>query len=219
MGTSGDARRMVMPVLVLIGVVLLQVVIFTGTTWSLLAAVGGHATEAAFGTPALIKRRIRDTTVTFGPIPNGAVTILGRMADEPATDPRDWRRLGLGKRLVVVMMPWLITFAVAIVCLGASRMVTSFVHGLYQGLFVLDLTPLVRRLFAITAASPIYVTLGIVFAKVAALNLLPFPGFTGGGLLMELTRSKRISWIVTGTLVMLFISVRMVYALIRVLIG
>jgi membrane-associated protease RseP (regulator of RpoE activity) len=210
---------MVMPVLVLIGVVLLQVVIFTGTTWSLLAAVGGHATEAAFGMPAVIKRRIRDTTVTFGPIPNGSVTILGRMADEPVTDPRDWRRLGLGKRLAVVMVPWLITFALAIVCLGASRMATSFVHGLYQGLFVLDLTPLVRRLFAITAASPIYVTLGIVFAKVAAVNLLPFPGFTGGGLIMELARIKRVSWIVTGTLVMLFISARVVYALIRVLIG
>lgn len=210
---------MSMHVLVLIGVVLLHIVIFTATTWSLLAAVGGHATEAAFGTPALIKRRIRDTTVTFGPIPNGAVTILGRMADEPVTDPRDWRRLGLGKRLVVLAAPWLIVFAIAILCLGASRAITSFVHGLYQGLFVLDVTPLVRRLFALAATSPIYVTLGIVFAKSLAINLLPIPGLAGGGLILELAGSRRTSWVFAGMLVMLFISARVVYALIRVAIS
>jgi hypothetical protein len=210
---------MTVSVLVLVGVALLHVVLFTGMTWWLVTAVGGHATEAAFGSPALVKRRLRDTTVTLGPIPTGSVAILGRVGDEPVTDPRDWRRIGLGKRLVVLLAPWVVIFAIAITCLGASRAATSFVHGLYQVVFVLDLTPLARRLFALAAASPIHVTLGLVFAKSMAVNVLPIPGLAGGGLIQELLGIRRMSWVVAGALVMLFLSARTVYALIRVIIG
>jgi hypothetical protein len=204
--------------LVLIGAAVLHVALFTGTTWWLLTALGGRATEAAFGTPALIKRRLGPTTVSIGPIPTGAVTILGRLADEPATDPRDWRHLGLGKRLAVLLVPWLIVFAIAIGGLGPRHAITSFAHGVTQVLFVLDLTPLVRRLFALAATSPLWVTVGLVFAKSTALNLLPVPGLAGGGLVLELMPRRRAGWMVGGTLVMLYVTVRLMYALIRVLI-
>lgn len=210
----GDARR----VLVLIGAAVLHVALFTATTWWLLGALGGHATEAAFGTPALIRPPIGTTLVSFGPIPTGSVTILGRMADEPVSDPRDWRNLALGKRLAILCAPWSIVIAIAIGCLGPRHAATSFVHGVTQLLGVLDLTPLVRRFFALAAVNPVWVTLGLLFAKSAALNLLPVPGLAGGGLLLELLPSRRRGWLLAGSLVMLYVSVRVIYALVRLLI-
>lgn len=204
---------------VLLGVGVLHVLVFTGATWALLVAVGGRATEAAFGTPGVIKGRIAGTAVSLGPIPTGSVTILGRLAEEPAIDPRDWRRLALGKRIVVLLVPWLIVFGIAIACLGPDRAVTSLIRGFYQVVLVLDLTPLVRRLVALVETSPIHVIVGLVFAKSTALNLLPLPGLAGGGLVMELAGVRRPTWFVLGTVVMLFVSVRLIYALIRVVIG
>jgi hypothetical protein len=208
----GDARR----VLVLIGAAVLHVALFTGTTWWLLGALGGHATEAAFGTPALIKRRVGTTIVSIGPIPTGSVTILGRTADELVSDPRDWRQLGLGKRLAILFAPWVLV--VAIGCLGPRHAATSFAHGVTQLLLVLDLTPLVRRFVALAAVNPVWVTVGLLFAKSAALNLLPVPGLAGGGLVLELMPRRRPGWMLAGSLVMLYVSVRVIYALIRLLI-
>ena len=204
--------------LVLIGAAVLHVALFTATTWWLLGALGGHATEAAFGTPALIKRRVGTTTVSIGPIPTGSVTILGRMADEPVSDPRDWRTLGLGRRLAILFAPWLLVVAIAIGCLGPRHAAASFAHGVTQLLLVLDLTPLVRRFLALAAVNPVWVTLGLLFAKSAALNLLPVPGLAGGGLLLELLPRRRPGWMLAGSLVMLYVSVRVIYALIRLLI-
>jgi hypothetical protein len=214
----GDARRMTASLLVVIGAAVLHVALFTATTWWLVTALGGRATEAAFGTPALIKRRIGDTTVSVGPIPTGAVTILGRMADEPATDPRDWRHLARGKRLAILFAPWLLVLAIAIGCLGPRHALTSFAHGITQLLFVLDLTPLVRRFFALAATNPVWVTLGLLFAKSLAINLLPVPGLAGGGLILELVPRPRAGWMLAGSLVMMYVSVRVLYALLRVLI-
>ena len=215
----GDTRRVTANVLVLIGAAALHVALFTGTTWWLVTALGGHATEAAFGTPALIKRRVGATTVSLGPIPTGSVTILGRMGDQPANDPRDWRHLGLGTRLAILFVPWLLVIAIAIGCLGPHHAATSFAHGVAQLLLVLDLTPLVRRFFALAAVNPVQVTIGLLFAKSVALNLLPVPGLAGGGLILELMRRPRPGWMLAGTLVMLYVSVRLMYALVRVLIG
>ncbi|MEO7731965.1 MAG: hypothetical protein ABIY55_13405 [Kofleriaceae bacterium] len=214
----GDARRVTASVLVLIGAAVLHVALFTGTTWWLLRALGGHATEAAFGMPALIKRRVGTTTVSIGPIPTGSVTILGRMGDEPASDPRDWRHLKLGKRLAILCVPWLLVIAIAMGCLGPRHAASSFAHGVTQLLLVLDLTPLVRRFFALAAVNPVSVTLGLLFAKSVALNLLPVPGLAGGGLILELVPGRRPGWMLAGSLVMLWVTVRLVYALIRLLI-
>ena len=214
----GDARGVSASLGVLIGVAVLHVALFTGATWGLLVALGGHATQAAFGTPALIKWRVRDTTVSLGPIPTGSVTFLGCMAEDPVSDARDWRNLGLGRRLAIRFVPWLVFFAIAIASLGPARAVTSLAHGVMQLLFVLDLTPLVRRVFALAATSPVWITLGLVFAKSTALNLLPIPGLAGGGLIQELVPRLRTGWMLAGTLVMLFVTVRVVYAVIRVLI-
>jgi hypothetical protein len=205
--------------LVLVSAAALHVAVFTMVTWAVLAALGGHATDVAFGTPALFKRRVGETTVSVGPIPTGAVTILGRMADEPATDPHDWRHLGVARRLAVVLTPWLIVFAIAMFCLGPRHALTSFTHGVHQLLFVFDLTPLVRRFLALAAAGPIELTVGLLFAKSTALNLLPFPGLAGGGAILELLNVRRSAWMITGTLVMLYVTVRILYAMVRVLIG
>jgi membrane-associated protease RseP (regulator of RpoE activity) len=193
--------------------------VFTGATWGLLAAAGGRATAVNFGSPGLIRWRSGETTVKVGPWPVGSVEIFGRLADEPATDPRDWRNLSVARRLAVCIVPWLLVFAIAVACLGPGRAGTSFVHGVYQLLFVLDLTPPVRRLFALMTSAPIHVGLGLVLAKSTALNALPFPGLAGGGVIMELVGKPRLPWMLFGTLVMLFVTVRVVYALVHVLIG
>lgn len=215
----GDARRVTPTALALIGVAALHVALFTGLTWGLLVAVGGHATEAAFGTPALLHRRVGETKVSMGPIPTGAVTILGRMADDPATDARDWRHLGLGRRLAVLLIPWLVVLGIAMLCLGPRHAITSFARGAYQLLFVLDLTPLVRRFLALAQAHPFHVTLGVLFAKSTALNLLPVPGLAGGGVILEILNVRRSAWMVTGAAVMLYVTARLLYALARALIG
>jgi hypothetical protein len=204
---------------VLIGGAALHVALFTGITWALLVGLGGHATEAAFGTPALFKWRVGETTVSVGPIPTGAVAILGRMADAPATDPRDWRHLGLGRRLAVLLTPWLIVLAIAMACVGPRHAITSFAHGVHQLLFVFDLTPLVRRFLALAATQPAEVTVGLLFAKSLALNLLPVPGLAGGGVILEILNTRRTAWMTIGMLVMLYVTVRILYALVRVLIG
>src|SRR5437868_1429305 len=144
------------------GVALAQLAWFAGATWALLVAVGGRATEVQLGVPRWIRWRWGGATLSLGPVPSPAVTIFGRMADEPIRDPHDWRGLSLARRLLVCGAPWLVVFAIAVGCLGARHAWLSFVHGFAQVLFVLDLTPLVRRLYALAASAPLVTTLGVM---------------------------------------------------------
>lgn len=203
---------------VLVAIAALHVALFTGLTWALLVAVGGAATEAAFGTPPLIRFRRGDVKVSIGPFPTGSVAIAGRFGDEPV-GPRDWRRLSLPRRLTVLLAPWLVIAAIAVACLGPTHAARSFAHGLGQVLFVLDLTPLVRRFFAIATAAPLPLTLGLAFAKSLALNSLPFAGLAGGGLLQELFGTKRPAWLALSLFGMMWVTLRLVYALVRVFFG
>lgn len=213
-----DAPVMMSGVLVLAAISTLHVAFFTGLTWALLVAVGGAATEVAFGSPPLIRFRRGEVQVSIGPFPNASVAIAGRASDEPV-GPRDWRRLALSRRLLVLLAPWLVVAAIAIACLGPAHAARSFAHGLGQALFVLDLTPLIRRFLAIVAAAPLPLTIGLTFAKLLAINSLPFAGLAGGGVLQELFGAKRPAWIALSMVAMLWVTLRMLYAVVRVFFG
>jgi hypothetical protein len=216
---------MIASVLVMVGIGVVHSMLRVTVCWSLLVALGGRATAVAFGTPRLIAWRRGDTEISFGPFPNGGVSILGCLQDGPISDPRDWRNLTLTRRLLVLVLPWLLGLMIAVACLGPGRALTSVIHGLYQLVLVLDLTPLVRRMLAIVAVSPLHVTAGVMFAKAAAVDLVPLFGFEAGGWLREISSSTRSRglprgrWMLLGVLAGLFILGRVVYALVRVLLG
>lgn len=204
--------------------------VFVAVTAWLLGLVGGRATRVDLGTPPWLPLRRAAPAVRLGPLPLGVVHILG--AGEPAevhVEPaeRDWRRLGLARQLLVTLGPWLVLAMVAVALLGPPHAARSFASAVGQLLFTLDPTPLVRRFFALAAAAPLQVTLGVLFAKLVVLNLLPFGSLAGGqavGLLLgagrrAAPRSVQI-WIILSTVfVMLYLGGRFIYAIVRVLLG
>jgi hypothetical protein len=199
----------------LYGLALALQVVFVGLTMGLVAAVGGRATELAIGSPALVKLRLGDRRLTLGPIPTGAVTIVGRDGT-PSDDPRAWPRIALGRRLIVVVGPWLCLLALAIGCLGASRALASFAHAWAQLWLVFDLTPLVRRFVALMLSAPGGVVLGVLCAKTVAINLTPLPPFAGGGAIRELTGRMGLRWAMVGMGAGLYLMARVAYAVGRV---
>jgi membrane-associated protease RseP (regulator of RpoE activity) len=85
---------------------------------------------------------------------------------------------------------------VAVLCLGPARAWPAFLRGFVQApaAAVAPLSTgkqLVGRLTEVVSTMPLAVALGLVFTKVAALNLLPLPGLTGGEILLTLLRWKR----------------------------
>lgn len=205
--------------------VMLMQVVFVATSWALVTAVGGRATTVLLGaTPPLVTRQVRGVTLRLGLFPSASLELLGRVDDDDS--PESWRRLGLARRLAVLLGPWLVMIAVAAACLGPSRMLTSAWHGLHQIFLVLDPTALVRAFFRLAETAPFATVVGIVAAKSAAANLVPLPSLAGWGVVSEVagpSRSGRESarsnaWMILGALVMLFVSGRFAYAVVRVLI-
>jgi membrane-associated protease RseP (regulator of RpoE activity) len=213
---------------VLYGVGLALTVLFVALTAALLRLVGGRATTIDVGTPAVLSLRRAEPRIRIGPLPLGSVHILG--AAEPAEVPLadgDWRRLGLARRLLVILGPWLAITGVAVALLGPARAARSFASAIDQIVFTLDPTPLVRELFALVAAAPLPVTAGIVFAKLAVLNLLPLGSLAGGQVVGALASAGRreppkavqIYLLVSTIFVMLYLGGRFAYAFVRALVG
>ena len=96
-----------------------------------------------------------------------------------------YRGLSRAKRVAIVLAPWIVVLVVAIACIGVEPALRSFVRGFPQLLLTLDLTPYVRELIAITEGAPVVAT-GILLAKLAAMNLMPFGGMAGGMLISQL---------------------------------
>jgi hypothetical protein len=203
-------------------------IVFVATTAALLTAVGGRAQRIDLGTPPVIPLRRVEPAVRLGPVPLGVVEIAG--AGEPADAPlveRDWRALGIGRRLLVIVGPWLVMAGLALALLGPSGAARSFGSAIGQLIFTLDPTPLVRRFFALAAAAPPRVTAGVLLAKIVVLNLLPFGSLAGGQIVRllwsagrgELSRGGQIWLVLTTAFVMLYLGGRFAYAIVRAVVG
>ena len=172
------------------------VTLSTTLLWVFAARVGGEVTEVALGWPAVKLGRVR-----VGPLPSGSIDLAGR---GPDSDGR-WYRIPLGKRLLVIVVPWLVWVAIALACLGPEHAVRSGVHGIGQLLFAFDLAPLVRRFVALAAVAPWSTILGITAAKAAAWNVLPVGGMTGGGVVQELTAASKpaMRWLMISLVIVM----------------
>lgn len=193
-----------------------QATLFVASTWTLATAVGAHVTEVQLGFPRLLRLRRPNVVLRAGPVPlSASCDLLGRVED--VDDPRSWWRLELPRRLLVMLGPWLATFAVAVACLGPARAGRSFGHAAEQLLWTVDLTPLVRRFVALVGQAPFAITLGVVCAKTTFMNLLPLPSLAGGQALSELRgRPAHPAWAIGSMLaVLVWFGGRIAYAVVR----
>lgn len=215
-------------VLVLYLAILAAGIVFAGATAGLLQLVGGRTTAIDLGSPSLVPIRSASPRIRLGPVPVGIVHMLG--AGEPAEveiGERDWRGLGLARQLIVIVGPWLALGAAAIVLLGPTHAARSFRSAMDQLVFTPDPTPLVRRFFAVAAAAPPPVTVGIVLAKLVVLNLLPFGTLAGGKVVSvivgagrrEPPKAVQIWLLLTAVFVLLYFGGRFAYAFLRAIVG
>jgi hypothetical protein len=207
-----------------------QASLFVLSTWAITTALGGRATAVHIGTPRVFRFKLAGIDIELGLLPGVAsVTLLGRGPVDTYDGPGSFRRLGLAKRLTIIVAPWLLTLLVAVLCLAPSRAFSSFANAFPQILFVLDPTPLVRGFLRLLRTEPISISVGVLFAKVAAMNLLPLLGLAGGAALQEIAatfrppvkpgeEAPRALWTSISMLVILFfITGRFVYGFIRAL--
>ena len=109
----------------------------------------------ALGTPSVVRLRYGETKVSLGPWPAAYVQPVGRDPDDPdATGPDSWWQRSLAARALVAGGPWLLGAVLAVALLGPTHALASFGHSFRQLLFMVNLTPLVRRLVALIAVAP-----------------------------------------------------------------
>jgi len=207
-----------------------QTSLFVLSTWAITTAVGGRATTVHLGTPRVFRFKLAGSDIELGLAPLAAsVTLLGRGPIDTYDGPGSFRRLGLAKRLTIILGPWILTLLVAVLCLAPSRAFSSFANAFPQILFVLDPTPLVRGFLRVLRAEPLSITIGVLFAKLAAMNLLPLLGLAGGAALQEIAatfrppvkpgeEAPRTPWTSISMLfILFFIGGRFAYGFIRAL--
>ncbi len=211
---------------------LAQTSLFVLSTWAITAAVGGRAKAVHLGFPRVVRFKLAGSDIELGLVPTVAsVTLLGRGPGDTYDGPGSFRRLGLARRLAILLGPWLLTLLIAVLCLAPARAFASFANAFPQLLFVLDPTPLVRGFLRILRTEPWVITLGVLCAKSTAMNLLPLWTLAGGGALQEVAatfrppakpgdEAPRALWPVLSMLfAIFFIGGRFVYGLIRALLA
>jgi hypothetical protein len=199
--------------------------VFLATTCVLARLLGARIREVSMGAPKLVRFTVRGVKVVLGPVPlTASIEFPGRAPEDAEQGPGTWRELGLGTRLLLVLAPSIVTFALAILCLGQARALASIAHALPQLLIVIDTTPLTRDFLHLLATAPIAVVIGVVMAKAVALNLLPLGGLAGGGAISELTGGvnsdgpKKVAWMIASILfTLLWIGGRFAWGLVHAL--
>jgi hypothetical protein len=170
-------------VLVIYLVAVAQMLIFVGVTYGLARVFGLAPRVIAFGLPAVVRVRKAAPEIRIGILPSASVELAGE--DVVAGERVTYRGLSRAKRVAIVIAPWIVVLAIASACIGVEPALRSFVRGFPQLLVTFDLTPYVRELIAIVNGAPV-VAVGILLAKLAAMNLMPFGGMAGGMLISQL---------------------------------
>jgi len=146
-------------------------------------------TQFSFGYGATLLRAGR---VRVGVLPVGGYVMFGQIDDKPAME-----KLGLVAQLwLAVTGP--VTLLVLSTCLVGASALPAFVAGLWQwpagALSPLETGPeLLAAARRQAVDGPFMVTLGLVAAKMAALNLLPIVGSNGWQVLATLGRRLGLS--------------------------
>jgi hypothetical protein len=211
---------------------LVHAMVFVLSTWAITAALGGRAKGVHLGAPRVFRFNLAGSDIELGLLPIAAsVTLLGRGPADTYDGPGSFRRLGLPRRLTILLAPWILTLLVAVLCLGPARAFTSFANAFHQVLFVLDTTPLVRGFLRVLRAEPWPIVVGVLCAKLTAMNLLPLSALAGGAALHEIAitlrppakpedEAPRAPWLILSMLfVFLFIGGRFIYGLFRALLA
>ncbi len=147
-----------------------------------------------FGKP-VVKFPTRLAPVHIGFIPLGGYVQM---------DMREFPKKPVGTRCLVLLAGPVSTFVAAILCLGFSHPVTSFVsaypqffEAIWSPLFYVK--PLIAGYLGHAATSPV-AGCGILAAKIAALNFLPMPTTPGGQFLMQFGNGMGRVVVVLGNL-------------------
>lgn len=169
--------------LLVLGLATAQMIVFVIVTYAVARAFGLAPRAIAIGTPPVVRVRRASPEIRIGPIPMASVELAGDRVEQGQRVI--YMYLSRPKRIAIALAPWLVVLAAASACIGVEPALRSFARGFEQIVFTLDLTPLVRRLIAIADDTPM-IAAGILFAKLAAMNLVPFGGSAGGALVMQL---------------------------------
>lgn len=209
---------------------LAHALVFVLSTWTITTTLGGRAKGVHLGAPRVFRFKLAGSDIELGLLPIVAsVTLLGRGPADTYEGPGSFRRLGLPKRLTILLGPWVLTLLVAVLCLGPARAFRSFANAFSQILFVLDTTPLVRGFLRVLRAEPWSSVVGVLCAKLTAMNLLPLSALAGGAALHEIAVTLKppakpedeatgARWLILSMLfVFLFIGGRFAYGLFRAL--
>jgi membrane-associated protease RseP (regulator of RpoE activity) len=206
---------------------LIQTVAFVSSTYALLVTLGGRARGVSLGFVRVVRFNATGVKVQLGLLPfGGSVEIAGLAPGDADDDPGSWQHLGLGRRLAIIAGPWLLTLALAMLCLGPARALTSAAHGVPQTLLVLDTTPLMRGFLGVLTTAPFSTALGVVCAKTLALNLLPLGMLAGGRLVQEIVHAlgfrgkvtedkPSVLWLTASILFLLYVAGRMAWGFFR----
>jgi membrane-associated protease RseP (regulator of RpoE activity) len=138
----------------------------------------------------------------LGAIPLGSfVEFVPTDADDPSRTSYDVA--SRGRRILVSLVPWLLVLGVALGFAGLEALF-SFARGfsqVFMGLLVFSEGPLlVGRIVDTVRTAPPLLLVGLVLSKLAAFNLLPFPGLSGGRAFEALVDRRLPLWLSLGPL-------------------
>lgn len=147
--------------------------------------------------PTIVRVRIHGSVLVVNLIPLGGGYIKFR-SEETAPEVRGmaWADVSPVRRILIIASGSLATGAIALICLGPAHGLRSTGHGFGQvmlgGFAPFSVgTRLIGAMLAVVRVSSVVVILGIVAAKMTALNLLPWPPFGGGQILISLAEWRR----------------------------
>ncbi|MCY1081165.1 site-2 protease family protein [Archangium lansingense] len=150
--------------------------------------VGASLSEVRFHLgPPLLTVRLRGVKWSFGFINTGAsVTFEPLGIRRDGTDDNSFLRLALPLRLIALASTVAGMLLLAVACLSPERGLAAFTSGFEQVVNVFLARERVVSFFALLRTEGFVPALGVLSAKLAALNLLPLPPLTGYMLLREL---------------------------------
>jgi hypothetical protein len=177
-------------------------------------SVGASLSEVRFHLgPPLLTLRLLGVKWSFGFLNTGANVVfepLGIRRD--GTDDNSFLRLALPLRLIALASTVAGMLLLAVGCLSPERGLAAFTSGFEQVVNILLARERVAAFFALLRTEGFWPALGMLSAKLAALNLLPLPPLTGYMLLRELwqgiftprTRNEGVpTWGITLVLLLL----------------
>lgn len=161
----------------------------SGVTMALVCwGVGASLSEIRFHLgPPLLTFRIRGVKWSFGFLNIGAsVTFEPLGIRRDGSDNNSFLQLPLPLRLIAHTGTVAGMLLLAVACLSPSRALASFTSGFEQVVNVMLARERVTAFFALLRTEGFVPALGVLAAKLAALNLLPVPPLTGYMMLREL---------------------------------